>query len=74
MTRRKHASGWCAERHPDPDLTHALPHGVGEHAVDADARQRQREHGKRGEQLHRERRWPSDRSTTVSIVLISSTG
>ena len=48
----------CAERQANANLTHALADGVGEHAVDADAREDEREHCERGEQLHRHRALP----------------
>ncbi len=47
-----------AERHADADLAHALAHGVGQHAVDADGREHQREQRKRRQQQHRQRPLP----------------
>ena len=43
-----------ADRHPQPDLLRALADGVGDHAVEADRREEERDAGEQPEQQHRE--------------------
>ena len=63
-----------AERHADPDLAVAPPHAVGQHAVDADARQEERQAGEEASSSIVKRWCESDSPSRSSMVEMSTMG
>ena len=69
-TSRKMPRGIAAERHADPDLARALRHLIGEHTVNPDRGQKERDAGERRREHHR--RAPIHQRLVIRSSMVST--